>query len=65
VFTQAPLPHSVSPAPQPDWHILLLHTCPPLQLVAQSPQRVASEATQAPLQASRPALHWHWLAWQV
>ena len=57
--------HAVSPAPQLAWQELLLHTCAPAHVVVQLPQWLASEATQAPLQASRPAVHWHWPAWQV
>ena len=37
----------------------------PEHTVVQLPQCAAFEATQLPLQASRPALHAHWPAWQT
>jgi hypothetical protein len=44
---------------------LLLQTCPHAQALVHPPQWVASDGTQLPLQASSPALHWHFPAWQV
>jgi len=64
-FTHAPPAHAVSSPAQLDWQELLLHTCAPAHALVQVPQWLASEDTQVPLQASRPALHWHWPAWQV
>ena len=45
--------------------LLLLQTWPVVQVIAQLPQWVASEATQEPLQLSMPDGHLHWLSWQV
>ena len=64
-FTHAPTAHAVSPAAQLAWQELALQTCVPAHVIVQLPQWLASEATQAPLHASRPALHWHCPAWQV
>jgi hypothetical protein len=64
-FTQAPAPHCRSPAPQVEVQALLLQTCPVEHAFVQLEQWDASGATQAPPHASKPALHWHWPAWQV
>ena len=63
--TQAPFGHRVSPPAHTDWQELPLQTWPPLQLVEQPPQWVASGATQVPAQSRRPALHRQWPAWQA
>jgi len=57
VSTQAPPEHWVSPPLQLDWHELLLQTCPEEHLLLQLPQLLASAGMQAPLHASRPAVH--------
>ena len=62
---QAPFGHCVSPPAHTDWHELPLQTCPPPQLCEQPPQWRESGGTQIPPQASRPALHRQWPAWQV
>jgi len=46
-------------------HDPALQTSPAWQAVVQLPQRVASGETQAPLQSSNPAWHWHAPLWQV
>jgi hypothetical protein len=65
VSTHAPPGQAVSPVLQLDWQVLPLQTWPPVHAVEQLPQWLASEETQAPPQASRPAVHMHALAWQV
>jgi hypothetical protein len=63
VTTQA-VPHKVCP-PQSVPQTLLLQTgVAPEHVVVQSPQWVASEVTQEPLQ-SNPDWHLHWLFWQI
>jgi hypothetical protein len=64
-FTHAPSPHIVSPVAHIAWQELPLQTCPDAQVDEQPPQWVASGGTQVPPQASRPAVHRHWPAWQL
>jgi hypothetical protein len=63
--TQAPSEHCVCPVGQLDMQVPLLHTSVPEHIVAQEPQCMAFEGTQAPLHASKPALQTHWPAWQT
>jgi hypothetical protein len=62
--TQA-VPHSIWPPEQLELQLLLLQTSLAWHVIVQLPQWVASDATQEPLQSSRPAWHRHWLLWQV
>ena len=63
--TQAPSEQGVWPVGQLSWQAPPLHTWMPVHTVVHEPQCAAFEATQAPPQASRPALHPHWPAWQT
>jgi hypothetical protein len=63
VTTQA-VPHMLCPVAQLVLQTLLLQTSFVWQVVMQSPQWVASDVTQLPLQ-SIPDWHLHWLFWQV
>ena len=65
VGMQAPSEHLVWPVGQLAAQALFAHTWPLEHIVEQVPQWVASEATQLPPQASRPALQRHWPPWQV
>jgi hypothetical protein len=65
VDPQQAVPHVVWPPAQLDVQALLLQTWLAWQVVVQFPQWVASDATQEPLQSSRPDWHRHWLFWQV
>jgi hypothetical protein len=64
VSTQA-VPHTIWPPEQLELQAPLLQTWLLWHIVVQSPQWVASDATQDPLQSSSPDWHLHWLLWQV
>ena len=59
------MPQSIWLPEQLEPQLPLLQTWPVVQVVAQVPQLVASEATQAPLQDICPDGHLHALSWQV
>jgi hypothetical protein len=58
-------PHRVCPVEQSVTQAPLLQNWFAGQVVVQSPQWVASDGTQEPLQSIRPDWHWHWLCWQT
>ena len=64
VSTQA-VPHMVWLLEQLELQLLLLQTWPAVQVIEQTPQWVASDATQEPPQESCPEGHLHWPLWQV
>jgi hypothetical protein len=59
------VPHIICPPGQLELQLVPLQTWLAAQTLVQLPQWVASDATQEPLQSSRPAWHWHWLFWQI
>jgi len=63
--TQEPSEHCVVPPGQLDWQVPALQTSVPVHVIVQLPQWAAFEATQVPLQESKPALQTHWPAWQT
>ena len=56
-FAHAPPAHSVSPAGQLLEQLPLLQACVPEQVIAQLPQWLLSDGTQALLQESNPPWH--------
>jgi hypothetical protein len=62
---QAPSVHFVWSVGQLAAQALFAHTWPLEHFVEHVPQCMASEPTQLPSQASRPALQRHWPPWQV
>ena len=65
VATQAPPEHWVVPCAQLEPHTPALQTSTPWQAVAQLPQWLESDETQAPLHRSSPVWHWHELFSQI
>jgi hypothetical protein len=63
--TQEPSPHWVVPSGHIVWQVPALQTSVPLQVVLQSPQCDAFDATQLPPQESRPAVQTHWPIWHI
>jgi hypothetical protein len=64
-FAHLPPEHWVSPEPQLEAQLPLLHTCVPVHVLPHVPQLLTSEGTHAPLQLSWPLPHTHAPAWQV